>query len=60
MSMSEKAAELLNIGLTELEIAIRRSPDPLDAIARAKRALIADAADTATDAAVDAALKARG
>jgi hypothetical protein len=54
MSLVAKALEM---ALEELIGAIRLSPDPMTAVERAKRAIIADAADAATDATVDQALK---
>jgi hypothetical protein len=47
----------LQIAFDELKALILESSDPYDAVQRAKRAIVADAADIATDTAIDEALK---
>jgi hypothetical protein len=58
MSLIEAALE---VAFEELKSLILNEPDPCSAIEKAKRVIVADAADAATDAALDEALKrARG
>ena len=55
MSLIDSALEL---AFEELKSLILNEPDPYSAIEKARRVIVADAADAATDAALDAAMKA--